>query len=88
MNGKSRAYSYLLTSLAMMGSGSAGEGNLDYTLTPEEMELRRKQVAIKNKENLKSKGVQEFVIDGYTVMARNYKNAVRKVNRLKEGKKG
>ncbi len=37
----------------------------------------------RRKRLLDIKGVQQFTIDGYTVMARNHKNAVRKVNNLR-----
>lgn len=44
-------------------------------------------IATRRKNNLKKKGVQDFIIDGITVQARDEKNAIRKVNNIKKAHK-
>jgi hypothetical protein len=69
----------------MMDSGpSIGKG-LD--LSPEDFEKQTAKSAERHKENLKAKGVQESTIDGVTVIARNRKNAERKVRNILNAKK-
>lgn len=52
-----------------------------------EIERESKIAEEKFKANLSKKGVKEFYIDGHVVYARNYKNAQRKANNLKQMKK-
>jgi len=55
-------------------------------------ELSKRQRELKEMEETKriraNQGLKEFVIDGYAVMALNEKNALKKVNKLKEAQNG
>ena len=70
---------YMMASaLINAGNKEAFEKNIE--IDPE-LEKERK---ISNKlQRQKKNGLQEFTIDGVTVLALNYKNAVKKVNKLK-----
>ena len=82
---RSDAYGMLLGLMAMgvMSSDPSLGGYYD-SLSPDEikdLERRREQNRIKQ---LKSQGVKEWTIDGFTVWARDEKNAMRKVNNAKK----
>ena len=51
--------------------------------TPEQI---KQKINLKKRIRLIEQGVKEFEIDGYKVHARDYKNALRKVNNLRHGK--
>jgi hypothetical protein len=84
MNGPMRS-AMLMASLAaaMLGAEqSIGIHGRPYP-TREELEREKRLAEQRHKAILSKKGVQQFTIDGHTVYARDYKNAVRKVNNLK-----
>ena len=64
------------------------KGMYDEDLTPHEIDEIKKsrEVWLKQREleRNKKRGLKEFEIDGIKILALNYKNAVRKVDRLKK----
>ena len=83
--GSMLALSMMAMAAAMGGDNHFGNHN-GYAdpLTEEDKKrlIQRKQNKIKS--NLLKKGVKEFTIDGITVMARNKKNAIRKIENIKK----
>ena len=77
---------YMMALAAMaLASGGYNDPEKGTTFIPDTEEDKR-LAKEKYQKLLEQKGVKEFTIDGYTVNARDYKNALRKVNNLK-GKK-
>lgn len=71
--------------LAMLAAGTTtgtrkGRRNFD----EQDSKLIKEFRAQKYEKVEEKKGIKEFTIDGYTVKARDYENAVRKVNNLKK----
>lgn len=84
---KNKAKIMAMMAAAMMsaeGGGFVGRPKK----TPEEIAAEEAATKQRVKDNLIKKGVQYFTIDGYTVIARDHKNAVRKVNNLKSKASG
>ena len=80
---KTRGLLLGLMSIAMAGAAMNRNDNGPKNIEPY-TEEEKKRLDQMRKEIMKKKGVQEFTIDGITVMARNYKNALRKVNAFKK----
>jgi len=79
------ALSMMAMAAAMGGDNNFGnhhEYNQPLTEEDKKRLIQRKQNKIKA--NLLEKGVKEFTIDGITVMARNEKNAIRKIENIKK----
>lgn len=87
MSLKTRGMLSIFAALAAMGS----TGNMRIP-RDEKPELSKREKELKEMEETKriraNQGLKEFVIDGYAVMALNEKNALRKVNKLKEAQNG
>lgn len=73
---------YMMTLLALLSEGTRQPERGERFMPDTEEDKRRTQEY--QRELLKKKGVKEFTIDGHTVYARNYDNALRKVNNLKK----
>ncbi len=84
MSMKSKGYMMALMALAAM-SESAMQPERGATFIPDTEEDKRRAQE-RQRQLLKKKGVQEFTIDGHTVYARDYANALRKVTNLKRPK--
>lgn len=77
---------YMMALAAMaLASGGYSDPEKGTPFIPDTEEDKR-LAKEKQQRLLQQKGVKEFTIDGYTVNARDYKNAVRKVNNLKKEK--
>lgn len=74
-----------LFAMASMGSNMRMPKEDKPELSKRERELKEMEETKRIRAN---QGLKEFVIDGYAVMALNEKNALRKVNKLKEAQKG
>lgn len=73
----------MLMGLTLLGIGFDGSNNKQIIeLTPEEREELKQISAQKRMEQLKKQGVKQWTIDGVTVVARDRRNAERKVNNI------
>lgn len=81
MNTKNKGLMMALAAMAMYGQNNFSvKSKEEYELDQEEKDKKLKE----GRNNLlKKKGVKEFIINGVTVYARNYDNALRKANNLK-----
>jgi hypothetical protein len=84
MSMKSKGYMMALMALAAM-SESTSHVERGATFIPDTEEYKRR-ARERQLQLLKKKGVQEFTIDGITVYARDYTNALRKVTNIKRPK--
>lgn len=75
----------LLPAFLMAGNTADPKTGYKYLTKTDRLKLKEFHEA-KVKNVLSQKGVQEYTIHGYTVMARNRKNAERKINNLKNQK--
>lgn len=66
---------------SLLSGQSIGGVSQSEPITNDEIAERQR---LKWLNTLKRKGVREFIIDGHPIMARNYKNALRKYNNLKK----
>ncbi len=71
--------------MAALALAALSESKKNTTFIPDTEEDKRRAQERKI-QLLKKKGVQQFIIDGITVYARDYKNAVRKVTNIKIAK--
>lgn len=85
MSLKQRGMMAALFAMASMGSNMRMPKEDKPELSKRERELKEMEETKRIRAN---QGLKEFVIDGYAVMALNEKNALRKVNKLKEAQKG
>lgn len=69
--------------IGMLYSSSIGGRHEWERLTPADKERLRRVAEFKRKELALDKGLKEFSIDGFSIMALNEKNAIRKINALK-----
>jgi hypothetical protein len=81
---KSKGYMMALMALAAM-SESTMQQEKGTTFIPDTEEDKRRAQE-RHKLLMEKRGVKEFTIDGHTVYARDYANALRKVTNLKRPK--
>ena len=83
MTMKGEMYKMMLM-MAMMGSMSSPGSHHWEELTAEDIaEIKRVREASKLN-RMKKRGMKEWDMDGFTVLALNEKNAIRKINNLKD----
>ena len=85
MSMKSNGYMMALMALSAMSESTNHIIERGATFIPDTEEDKRR-ARERQLQLLKKKGVQEFTIDGITVYARDYTNALRKVTNLKRPK--
>lgn len=74
--------SLLMMQLASaMMSGESGMGDRNPGPSNEDIELDRMRADERHRKNLLNKGVKEFHINGKTILARSYENALKKANK-------
>lgn len=76
----------MLMMMAMMGAMNPDMGQHYEKLTPEDIAEIKRVYEQKKIERMKKRGMKEFSIDGFKVLALNEKNAIRKINKLKADK--
>jgi Na+-translocating ferredoxin:NAD+ oxidoreductase RnfG subunit len=74
---------HLLQAMAMaMASMMGGNHAQGQSISKRQINEEIESAKVKHKELLKKKGANEYTIAGVTVVARNYNNALKKVNRI------
>jgi hypothetical protein len=82
-NDMSKMKGYLAAMMAM----SMMTGSMPIVIKEDESPERiKKRINLNKTIRQIKRGMKEFEIDGYKVHALNYKNALRKIDRLKKGK--
>lgn len=82
---KAKGYMMALMAMAAISESTMQPEKKGERFIPDTEEDKRRAQE-RQRELLKKKGVKEFTIDGYTVNARDYANALRKVTNLKRPK--